>query len=150
MLFDGFSPVEILALSKIAGTSDNRKKVEPGSHEIDVVAQVRGELKVGEDHDAKQANAIPWQRIATRLLGKVNASTRRSVIANSLQAEADGADEIKAEAQAVVDELLEETIIVRSGAVRGELIAVNLTGMVLPRIHKVPAATTRRRAKRGA
>lgn len=152
MLFDGFSPAEILALSKIAGTPANRKLVDPGTHLIDVVAQVRGELKVGEDHDTRQPNAIPWQRIATRLLGKVNASTRRKVIADSLQAEARDADDIKAEAQKVVDELLEETIVTRSGAVRGELIAVNVSGLVTlaeRSIHKVEGGR-RRSSKKSA
>lgn len=154
MLFDGFTEQEILAISKVTGPKDNREKVEPGIYTIDFAALIRGEIKVAEDHEAKQPNAIPWQRIATLLLASVNAATRRKVVAQALGEEPAGAKALKEEAQQVVDELLEETTITRKGAVRTQLVAVRATegalGMPVSPPKRVSAETARARSGKGS
>lgn len=112
----------ILALSKWDKSDTVRAKIAPGTYEIDALIRVRGEMVVGKDcPDAKIAAAVPWQKICTVLLGKLNGVTIESVLREAL-AGGDALDEAAKEVQektaAAIEALVESKRGLRRGAVK--------------------------------
>ena len=72
----------IMRLAKRSDISIAARDLEPGEHKVDETVQIRALLKKGEAYESVVATAIPWQRLATYLLIRVN----RAMVANAVEA----------------------------------------------------------------
>ena len=106
-------------------------KVQSGQYHIDEIIRVVGMLKVGEPHDAKVANTIPWQQLCCLLLGKLNAATSQSVTDEVIESFLRGSlkddlatqiEVLKPRVQACLDRILGTTTREVSGAVTGNVV----------------------------
>lgn len=118
-----FKAVEKLALSKIECGKDIRDLVDPGNYAIDVGVHVRGGLKVGKDYESRiVAKCDPWG-LLTVALSKLNNVTLNSILQEALllQEDAERVQNVKKEAQEVIQTLKNATLQKNKGKVTSTL-----------------------------
>jgi hypothetical protein len=111
-----------LRLAATAPVKGARKGVEPGSYNVDQLVRIKGEVRIGEDHEAMVAASAPWRDIAISLLGKVNSAVRAKTLREILEAgEPCDAAELKAEVEDAVREVMGTTVKTVSGRMTGSV-----------------------------
>ena len=129
LVMSNINSLSLLALARIGGLNlasssaakAARAEVAPGVHAVDVTVRLRGEVRVGEDHEAAVAVSAPWRDIAVALLGKVSAPVRERTLREILGGEAPVSAEIKDEVEAAIRDIMGTTIKVVSGKVTGKV-----------------------------
>lgn len=96
------------------GISEN---VEPGDYPIDFTVRITGSIRKGQPYSQTNAAAAnPWKALAVAL-SKLNAKTAEAVIRESLTISDADAKRLKAEADELIQKLVEPTREERSGKV---------------------------------
>ena len=108
-------------------------KLAAGSYPVDDQVRGVGTLKVGESHEARVANAIPWQQLCCLLLDKLNSQTAQSTTDDVIAGFLSGAlkedlkqraEQLKPRGQSCLDRILGVTKRQVSGAVTGQIVLI--------------------------
>lgn len=126
------SNTQQLVLNKFKAEATARNATKPGTYEEEFFLRVHGQIKVGKDYEATRSQAVPWQQLATYLLGQVNEATRAKLVREFLEAYRDGKPQVndealKAEAEEAAAELLEATRTTCKGKVTGSVMVSIVT-----------------------
>jgi hypothetical protein len=104
-----------LALTKFKD-ENARDEVEPGNYAIDSLVRIHGGMTVGKDHEAKQANKIPWIQAFAVALSMLNGVSAEAIFKRAMANELDEKP-ITEQAQAIIDSLVGTTKQPRKGRV---------------------------------
>jgi len=121
---NGLSAVEVLALSTAVATkvkSNARDEVVAGDYDVNFLVRLTGAVKIGEDYPKNQVNTIDWIGLTALALSKLNGVTVESLVEEYEKQDAVNIKEIKASAQAKVDELKGKTTQMDRGRVTTQL-----------------------------
>src|SRR5208337_789968 len=97
---------------------EDRGEVEAGEYAVDFWFHVQGTLSVGKDTQTTQTNKIDWIGLFALALSKCNDVTMDSIIKEFLGMPEHDVDDIKDEAQDLVDALKGTTKQSRKGPVK--------------------------------
>ena len=117
--------LEILAVSKMVKkdvVAEARKNVAVGENqEVNFLMRVSGSLNVGEDFEKKQVNKVDWIGLTALALSKLNGVTVDSLVKEYLEMDKVDVKEVKASAQAKIDEIKGKTLQPTNGVVTTQL-----------------------------
>lgn len=135
-----------LALAKVIKGPAVKKasgNIDPGSYEVDFVANIRGTLKKGADYEAKATAKIDFKTLALVALSKVNPATRDVILKDFLAATTAGKDspertvlldQVKDQVMPGLQEIADSTLRTVQGAVTTTLVADIVTTKVNARM----------------
>lgn len=107
---------------------------EAGEYSGKAVLAVQFDIRVGQDHPQRVVNQIPWMRMFTIAISKLNRATGETVEAiarAALAGEPIEEEEISARAKRAVDALCEATTKVVKGPVTGSCTVTEVVGFEL-------------------
>lgn len=112
-------------------------KPRPGTHKVNVVLRIRGEIKVGRPYPQAVTAGVPWQKLCGVLLGKLNTATAQKVTAEALLSHVreahlgEESEEIKKVAQECMGRIVRSSTKQVSGKVTGSLVVDEVTPYVV-------------------
>lgn len=137
---------QTLALAKVIKNDVVKKasgNLDPGSYEVDFIANIRGTLKKGEDHKANATAKIDFRTLALVALSKVNSTTRNIIVQDFLAATKAGKDspertvlldQVKDQVMPGLTEIANSTMITKQGTVTTTLVAAIVTTKINARM----------------
>lgn len=120
---------EIVALSKVVKAADAKKasaELAVGTHDVDFLVQVTGQVKRGEDYEQEIVlKAEPWKILAVAL-SHLNGVTVESIVREALSADPELVKSIKKQATDAMKAINEPTKTSCNGKVTTDLVASGL------------------------
>lgn len=120
---DGLTNLETLAVAKCVKSTalkQARDGVEPGKYEVNSLVRISGEVRVGEDYEAKKTAAMPQKKMLLAAL-KLNGVSVKKFMREYIDGEHKVSPEDEKELETMWNELAAEFVDTKRGRVDTKL-----------------------------
>ncbi len=104
--------LEALALSKTKIADKQRGECPTGTHEVDFLVRVRGQVTIGEDYEQTVSPAVPWRDMLLVALSQMAPAHREAFVRGFLESGMPAdvkTDDLKDEVESLAAGILETT-----------------------------------------